>query len=220
MSLVMRAVTTYHIAKLLGFEEKYLNQVIQRNYELFDESTFGCTMQPEGRSKRFTCLTKEGVVILTSVLDYKKYPEEKKKQIIAFKKWSARVIVDVLDGKISSDVMTWLVERKLSKLLYHAMTDAVKEKLIPTGASEKEQRMIYGREANLLNLVVFGKKANGVNQRETATADQLKCLNKCQSLAPGLLMDDIPFERRLKIMEEVIDQMMLDEKEHRERIGS
>lgn len=211
--------TTHHLANVFETTESYINQIVQRNDELFDESTFDCKMQSNGRMKTFKCLTRDGVVILISLLNYKGYEPEKRERIISFRKWSAKVTVEVMTGEVSNELVTWLAERKLAKMLYKTLTDAVKEKYITEMASEKEKRMIYGREANIINIVVFGTKANGVNRRDTATAEQLKCLNKCQGVLPGLVMGDVPYDRRLEILQEVVDKLVLESND-RERLTS
>lgn len=205
--------TTHHLAKVFDTEEKQLNRLIRDNPELFDDSVFGAQIALNGRMRRFDCLTRDGVVILISLLNYKSYNEDKKKRIIAFRKWSAKITAEVMSGDISDELVAWLAERKLAKLLYKTLTDAVKEKYIDETASEKEKRMIYGREANIINMVVFGTKANGVNRRNTATSDQLRCLNRCQGVLPGLVLGDVPYDRRLEILQEVVDKLVIESKE-------
>lgn len=208
--------TTHHLAIVFGMEEKYINQVLTRNRELFDDMTFGCTMQLAGKSRRYTCLTREGVISLIMALDYKRFDEDRKTRVLAFKKWVSKVATEVMSGDISDELVTWLAERKLAKLLYRTLTDAVKEKYINDAASDKEKRMIYGREANLINLVVFGTKANGVNRRNTATSDQLRCLNKCQGVLPGLVLGNVPYDRRLEILQEVVDKLVIESEENKQ----
>ncbi|MFA5248429.1 MAG: hypothetical protein WC415_04355 [Patescibacteria group bacterium] len=211
--------TTHHLAIALDTDEKYIKQLLQRNHELFDDSTFRCKMHHLGAMRVITCLKKDAVITLVTLLDYHRYPENKKQRIISFRKWSSKVIVDVIEGKISDDVITWIAERKIAKMLYHTLTDAVKEKCVPENASEKEKRMIYGKEANLINLVVFGKKANGVNQRNTATSDQLRCLNRCQGVLPGLVLADIPYNRRLEILQEVVDKIVIESMDDQKQLS-
>lgn len=85
--------TTHHLAKVFETTESYVNQIIQRNFELFDESVFDCKMPSEGRMRSFKCLKKDGVIMLVTLLDYKRYSDEKKQRIISFRKWSSKVIV-------------------------------------------------------------------------------------------------------------------------------
>lgn len=200
--------TTYHLAKVFETTESYINQVIQRNYELFDESTFDCKMQSDGRMKTFKCLKKDGVVILITLLDYKSYTEDKKQRIIKFRKWSAKVTADVMDGKIDDELIRWLAERSLSKMLYHNVTDVVEKYLIPEGASRELQRKIYGREANFMNLAVYGTKANGVNRRNTSTIEQLSCMNQIQIQIMTLIADGTSPDARLMKLKEFASGML------------
>lgn len=200
--------TTHHLSQVFETSESYLNQVIQRNFELFDDSTFDCKMQSNGRMKTFKCLKKDGVVILITLLDYKGYPPEKKQRIVNFRKWSAKVTTDVMEGKIDSDLIRWLAERKLSKMLYHNVTDTVQQYLIPKNASKDLQRKIYGREANFMNLAIFGKKANGVNRRDTSSIEELSCMNQLQIKILTLIADGITPETRLLLLKELAQKQL------------
>lgn len=52
----------------------------------------------------------------------------------------------------------WNIKRELAKVNYRIQTDSIKKYLIPTLA-EFEQKYSYADEADLLNIVLFGKTA-------------------------------------------------------------
>src|SRR5699024_6919196 len=51
----------------------------------------------------------------------------------------------------------WNVKRSLTKINYRIHTDAVKEYLIPKTLSPKKINLVYANEADVLNMVLFGK---------------------------------------------------------------
>ena len=52
----------------------------------------------------------------------------------------------------------WNVRRELTKLNYLVHTDSIKENLIPT-LNDKQKKVVYATEADLLNVALFGKTA-------------------------------------------------------------
>jgi len=55
--------------------------------------------------------------------------------------------------------LEWNLQRTLAKINYRIHTDAIKENLIPQMVSKNQASMIYGSEADLLNVALFGKTA-------------------------------------------------------------
>lgn len=93
-------VTTECLARIFQKEEKHINEAIRRNFELFDGLTFSRMMRPDSRSKTFTCLTRDGVLTLITLLDYKRYPDDIRDKIIRFRRWMTETVGKVLDQKI------------------------------------------------------------------------------------------------------------------------
>lgn len=58
--------------------------------------------------------------------------------------------------------LEWNLSRTLAKVNYHIYTDAIKDNLIPPDLSILKQKHIYANEADLLNLALFGKTADGI----------------------------------------------------------
>ena len=55
--------------------------------------------------------------------------------------------------------MSWNLNREISKLNYRVHTDAIKENLIPPVLTPQQISYTYASEADLLNMVLFGKTA-------------------------------------------------------------
>jgi hypothetical protein len=55
--------------------------------------------------------------------------------------------------------LTWNLQRTLAKVNYRIHTDAIKELIIPKLVSKQETNVVYATEADLLNVVLFGKTA-------------------------------------------------------------
>ncbi len=55
--------------------------------------------------------------------------------------------------------LTWNLNREISKLNYRIHTDAIKDNLIPPELTPAQVAYTYANEADLLNVVLFGKTA-------------------------------------------------------------
>lgn len=99
---------------------------------------------------------------------------------------------------------TWQQNRLFSAMNYRIHTDAIKE-MLPENVSKKLAGITYAREAELLNLAVFGvtskdwrashPDAEG-NIRDHASASQLLILNNLESMNAMLIRQKIPERQR------------------------
>ena len=55
--------------------------------------------------------------------------------------------------------LTWNLNREISKLNYRIHTNAIKENLIPPELTSVQIAYTYANEADMLNVVLFGKTA-------------------------------------------------------------
>lgn len=103
--------------------------------------------------------------------------------------------------------LDWNVKRILVSANYKIHTDAIKENLIPPELSKQQQRYVYADEADLLNVVLFGKTAKqwrtenpGVkgNIRDYATIEQLLVLTNLENLNAYLVNQGVPQPERMK----------------------
>lgn len=103
--------------------------------------------------------------------------------------------------------LDWNVKRILASANYKIHTDAIKENLIPPELSKQQQGYVYADEADLLNVVLFGKTAKqwrvenpGVkgNIRDYATIEQLLVLTNLENLNAYLVNQGMPQPERMK----------------------
>ncbi len=91
--------------------------------------------------------------------------------------------------------LEWDVKRVLSKVNYHIHTDAVMKHIIPQSTLPESKKGIeYAKEADLLNLALFGCTAkewkeankghasNGLNMRDFASINELTVMSNLESL--------------------------------------
>ena len=113
--------------------------------------------------------------------------------------------------------LDWNVKRILVSANYKIHTDAIKENLVPPELSKQQQGYVYADEADLLNVVLFGKTAKqwrsenpGVkgNIRDYATIEQLLVLTNLENLNAYLVKQGIPqSERMRKLRDTVVYQL-------------
>lgn len=103
--------------------------------------------------------------------------------------------------------LDWNVKRILVSANYKIHTDAIKENLIPPELSKQQQGYVYADEADLLNVVLFGKTAKqwrienpGIkgNIRDYATIEQLLVLTYLENLNAYLVNQGVPQPERMK----------------------
>ncbi len=111
----------------------------------------------------------------------------------------------------------WSVQRTLSKVNYHILTDAIKDNLIPKLLQPKESALVYASEADLLNMALFGKTAaqwrkenknSTGNMRDHATLEQLVILANLESLNAVLIHQGIVQGERLLLLNKTAIQQM------------
>ena len=103
--------------------------------------------------------------------------------------------------------LDWNVKRILVSANYKIHTDAIKENLIPPELSKQQQGYGYADEADLLNVVLFGKTAKqwrienpGIkgNIRDYATIEQLLVLTNLENLNAYLVNQGVHQPERMK----------------------
>lgn len=109
--------------------------------------------------------------------------------------------------------LDWSVKRILVSANYKIHTDAIKENLIPPELSKQQQGYVYADEADLLNVVLFGKTAKqwrtenpGVkgNIRDYATIEQLLVLTNLENLNAYLVKQGAPQPERMKKLRDTV----------------
>lgn len=113
--------------------------------------------------------------------------------------------------------LNWNLNRELSKLNYRIHTDAIKANLIPPELTTAQISYTYASEADMLNVVLFGKTAKewrdanpyeAGNIREQATIYQLLVLANMESYNAILIQQGKSQEERMKLLHELAVQQM------------
>lgn len=103
--------------------------------------------------------------------------------------------------------LDWNVKRILAGTNYKIHTDAIRDNLIPPELSKQQQGYVYADEADMLNVVLFGKTAKqwrmenpGAkgNLRDYATIEQLLVLTNLENLNAYLVQQGLPQNERMK----------------------
>ncbi len=113
--------------------------------------------------------------------------------------------------------LTWNLNREISKLNYKIHTDAIKENLIPAELTQNQILCTYASEADLLNVVLFGKTARQWrsenpqkkgNIRDEATIHQLLVLANLESYNAVLIGQGKPQQERMPLLRRLAVQQM------------
>jgi hypothetical protein len=113
--------------------------------------------------------------------------------------------------------LNWNLNRELSKLNYRIHTDAIKANLIPRELTPVQISYTYASEADMLNVVLFGKTAKqwrdenpneAGNIREHATIYQLLVLANMESYNAILIQQGKTQEERMRLLHELAVQQM------------
>ena len=107
--------------------------------------------------------------------------------------------------------LDWNVKRILAKANYKIHTDAIKENLIPEDLSKEQVGYVYANEADLLNVVLFGKTAKqwreennhndkSLNMRDFATIEQLLVMSNLENTNALLIQQGKNQPERLQVL--------------------
>ena len=113
--------------------------------------------------------------------------------------------------------LNWNLNREISKLNYRIHTDAIKDNLIPTELTPAQVAYTYADEADMLNVVLFGKTArqwrdeNSAvkgNMRDVATLNQLLVLANLESYNAVLINQGKSQKERMKLLRQLAVQQL------------
>ena len=111
----------------------------------------------------------------------------------------------------------WNLKREISKLNYRIHTSAIKENLIPPELTRQQISYKYASEADMLNVVLFGKTAKEWreehpdmkgNMRDEATINQLLVLANVESYNAVLITQGKSQEERMRLLRELVVQQL------------
>ena len=113
--------------------------------------------------------------------------------------------------------LNWNLNREISKLNYRIHTDAIKENLIPPELTPAQVAYTYANEADMLNVVLFGKTARQWkdenptvkrNMRDLATLNQLLVLANLESYNAVLINQCKNQKERMKLLRQLAVQQL------------
>ena len=113
--------------------------------------------------------------------------------------------------------LNWNLNREISKLNYRIHTDAIKEKLIPPELTPAQISFTYANEADMLNVVLFGRTAKQWkdenpdikgNMRDAATLNQLLILANLESYNAVLIHQGKNQKERMELLRQLALQQI------------
>lgn len=113
--------------------------------------------------------------------------------------------------------LNWNLNREISKLNYRIHTDAIKENLIPSELTPAQIAYTYANEADMLNVVLFGKTAKQWkdenptvkgNMRDIATLNQLLVLANLESYNAVLINQGKSQKERMELLRQLAVQQL------------
>lgn len=113
--------------------------------------------------------------------------------------------------------LNWNLNRAISKLNYRIHTDAIKENLIPPELTSEQVAYTYANEADMLNVVLFGKTAKQWknenptakgNMRDAATLNQLLVLANLESYNAVLINQGKNQKERMELLRRLTVQQL------------
>ena len=111
----------------------------------------------------------------------------------------------------------WTGNREISKLNYRIHTDAIKDNLIPLDLTPVQVAYTYANEADMLNVVLFGKTAKEWkdenrsvkgNMRDVATLNQLLVLANLESYNAVLINQGKNQKERMELLRQLAIQQL------------
>ena len=113
--------------------------------------------------------------------------------------------------------LNWNLNREIAKLNYHIHTDAIKDHLIPPELTPEQISYKYANEADMLNVVLFGKTAKQWrdenprrkgNIRDEAELNQLLVLANMESYNAILIGQGKTLSERIVLLRELAVKQM------------
>ena len=113
--------------------------------------------------------------------------------------------------------LNWNLNREISKLNYRIHTDAIKKNLIPPELTPAQITYTYANEADMLNVVLFGKTAKQWkdenpdakgNMRDLATLNQLLVLANLESYNAVLSSQGKKQKERMELLRQLAVQQL------------
>lgn len=134
-----------------------------------------------------------------------------------FKVYLIKEFQRLKEQESKSNNLEWNIRRTLVKAQYRTHTDAVKAHLIPPELPKHKQGWIYASEADILNIVMFGKTAKDWkienpkmdgNPRDYASIEQLVVLASLESQNALLIEQGVDKTKRMELLSDLAQRQM------------
>jgi len=165
------------LAEVFDLHVDNAHKIVQRNYELFDGfrvnikkddvKSIPDMMQFAGKLRTISCLTLAGAFQFISLLDYKRYDEERREFIIKQRKWIVDTGANVIKQQKHISVPlcdTWEKQRGVSIECTKSLNSTLKEVLTPVYDPKPVPQKEYIDEAIMLNIKTTGKHEKGIRK--------------------------------------------------------
>jgi len=198
------------ISKALGISKQSQSALLKSHENEFAPflATVNLTLTSEHpRIVNLKCLTRDGITMYLMKLTPSRMEPEVGKRISEFQIYVVKTFGEHLDYY---KVPQWWARREAAKIKYRAMTDAIKDHIITDEIPEDKQWLVYATEADMLNVVIFGKTASkaGCNQRNNASQSQLELLAKFEDMNEGFIRLGFSIGERYDMICRIRDQMI------------
>jgi len=113
--------------------------------------------------------------------------------------------------------LNWNLNREISKLNYRIHTNAIKGNMLPSELTSAQVSYAYANEADMLNVVLFGKTAKQWkdenptekgNMRDMATLNQLLVLANLESYNAVLINQGKKQKERMELLRQLAVQQL------------
>ena len=197
------------VSKAIGLTRQQQSDILRNNKEQFEP--FMCVRGlPTGLTSSIVshkCLTRDGLIMFLMKLNAQSMKnKEIASRISEFQIYVIKTFGEHLDYY---KVPQWWARREATKLKYKGMTDAIKDHLLYDVPDEKKW-LVFATEADMLNVVVFGKTAKeaGCNQRDKASQSQLDLLEKLEENNEGFIRLNFGIQIRYEMLCKIRDDLI------------
>jgi hypothetical protein len=198
------------ISKALGIPKQTQSDILKRSkfeFESFLTQVRVTRTSEQVANINLPCLTRDGIVMYLMKLTPSRMNDPNiGKRISEFQIFVVKTFGEYLDYV---KIPQWWLRREIAKMRYKPMTDAVHDHLVPL-VPEDKRWLVYATEADLLNVIVFGKTAKeaGCNQRETASQPQLDFLVKLEESNETLIRIGMSINDRYNSLCKIRDDLI------------
>ena len=104
--------------------------------------------------------------------------------------------------------LNWNLNREISKLNYRIHTDAIKDNLIPPELTPAQVAYSYANEADMLNVVLFGKTAKQWKDENPTANGNMRDVANLESYNAVLINQGKKQKERMKLLRQLAVQQL------------